>query len=196
MGKLLQKGSQRARASPPQNSALTDFIRAQVCSLAQFSHDQGVCPTALLALTREVLGEQISHQYRDGYASAAEGLAQLLTAEGGCVRTDIARALYRQTMLVSRRRIIELIHSGGLIGYPIGKGEYSVPVWQFNPTGGVIAGLQEVIAELKKSETYEEITPFAFLLQGDPLTDGQTPLAALRAGRARAAIFAAANYAG
>lgn len=82
----------------------------------------------------------------------------------------------RQTLTVAIRR-------GDIIGYPARDGHYRVPVWQFRPEGGLLEGLPEVLRAMReKVPGYDQLSPFTFFLQEDPVADGRTPLAALRDG--------------
>jgi len=130
-----------------------------------------------------------------GFATGAEGASELFNTEGGCVNVNVACTLYRKPKPVTRQLIDDLIDDGDLIAYRTAIGEYSVPVWQFEKGGGVLAGIPEVLRQLKESDTFEPITPFAFFLQEDPLTDGDTPLQALRDGKLSKVIFAAKYFA-
>jgi hypothetical protein len=78
------------------------------------------------------------------------------------------------------------IRKGDVIAYHGGGRHYAVPVWQFRREGGVLGGLPEVLRALRTEVPgYGQLSPFAFLLQGDPVTDGRSPLAALRDGETR-----------
>jgi hypothetical protein len=131
----------------------------------------------------------VSQANRPGYASLEEGLAALIIAEGGCVEVDKACRLYRQPNPVTRRTLIAAIRRGDVIGYQARGGGYGVPVWQFRPEGGVIKGLHKVMRT--KVPGYDELSPFIFFLQEDPVTDGRIPLAALRDGEIKKVLDAA-----
>lgn len=131
----------------------------------------------------------------EGFSSETEGVRELFGAEGGCVNVNTARNLYRRPKPVTRQMIRNLIRKGELIAYRTSSGEYGVPVWQFQKGGGVLSGIPEVLLQLKRAHTFELITPFAFFLQEDPLTDGDTPLQALRDGKLDKVIFAATHFA-
>jgi hypothetical protein len=172
-------------------------IRTQLDNVVRLAKALGISPGNLANLTGEVLRHEIVAPAKEGYATEAEGLAELFTDEGGCVDVNVARGLYRKPKPVTRQRIAEMIRDGELIGYRTGAaGEYSVPVWQFLAGGGVIPGLPEVLKVLQAAESFEPITPFTFLLQENPLTGGETPLAYLRQGKKEEVLFAAAHASG
>jgi hypothetical protein len=117
------------------------------------------------------------------HAAAAEGRRSLLNAEGGCVGVSKACWLFRKPRPVTRRTLIAQIRKGAVVAYHRGGGHYAVPVWQFRSGGAVIDGLPEVLRALRsRVPGFGQISPFAFFLQADPVTDGRTPLAVLRDG--------------
>jgi len=119
----------------------------------------------------------------NGRATPEEGRRTLLNAEGGCVSLDEACLLFRKPGMVTRRTLAAAIRRGGVIGYHRGGGQYAVPVWQFRRDGGLLPGLPDVVKALRsKVPGYGQLSPFAFFVQADPVTDGRTPLAALRDG--------------
>lgn len=171
------------------------LVLAQLGNLVSFAKSQGMSLSTFATLTGQALREEIVAPAREGFATEAEGLAELFGAEGGCVDVNVARTLYRQPKAVTRQRIGDLIRDGELIAYRTGSGEYSVPVWQFKPGGGVLPGIREALEQLRTASTFEPITPFTFFLQADPLTDGDTPLEALRAGKLEKVVYAAKHFA-
>lgn len=119
----------------------------------------------------------------DGRATSEEGLRALLNAEGGCVSVAKACRLYRKPRPVTSRTLLAAIRKGDVIAYHRGGGRYAIPVWQFRPGGGFLEGLPELLRTLRRRVPgYGQLSPFAFFLQADPVTDGRIPLAALREG--------------
>ena len=115
-----------------------------------------------------------------GYASPAEGLAFLLGQEGGCSTLESAAA----ALNTDAAAVAGMIGRGEVVGYRDREGQYHVPVWQFAPSGGLVPGIAEVLAEIR--EVLPNSGPlfgFSFFLQPDPLCGDQTPLEALRSGR-------------
>lgn len=118
-----------------------------------------------------------------GYAAPEEGIAKLIQAEGGCVPVADAVKLYRRPNPVSRQALAAQIRRGEVVAYLTGSGSYSVPVWQFKPTGGLIDGLPEVLARIReKIPNSGLIEPFIILLQAHPLAGGARPINLLRKG--------------
>ena len=115
-------------------------------------------------------------------ATPEEGLAFLLGEEGGCVSVDEAAALFRHSPALTRSAFMDLIRDREIIAYKNGSSEYLVPRWQFMPKGGLLPGLPDVLKMLRESKEYNQITPFVFFLQANPLTRENTPIEALRRG--------------
>lgn len=137
----------------------------------------------------------IEETVREGYATPEEGLMRLLKAEGGCVDSNEARILFRPPDGVSRQTISEKIRHGDLIAYKTGGGTFQLPRWQFRPEGGLIAGMPEVLKKIRQSMPQSSaLFPFTIFLQADPVTDGQTPLDALRAGDVNQVLVAVDGY--
>ena len=125
----------------------------------------------------------LSEERSDGRATPEEGCRVLLDAEGGCVSVNEACRLFRKPRPVTRRTLTAAIRKGAVIGYRTGGDHYAVPVWQFRREGGILKGLPVILHALRaKVPGCGQISPFTFFLQADPLTDGRSPLAALRDG--------------
>lgn len=168
-----------------------EFVGAQIRSLVGAALDFGVGINTLAGLIGSALRERLPERVASGYATPDEGLAALLAAEGGCVEVAEARLLFRKPDGVTRQALATQIRKGQLLAYRTGGGDYQVPVWQFRPEGGVIAGLPEVLAAIRDQlDATQPLTAFAFLLQAHPLTGGRPPLEALRAGKIAAVLAA------
>ena len=160
------------------------FVETQIHSLVDGALDFGVSMRTLSQMMGNALRSRMPMRMATGHATADEGLAGLLEAEGGCVDVGGARLLFRKPGGVTRQALAAQIRKGNVLAYRTGGGDYLVPVWQFRPEGGVLEGLPEVLAEIRaKLDEGSALTAFAFLLQAHPLTDGKPPLEALRAGR-------------
>jgi hypothetical protein len=111
----------------------------------------------------------------------ADAVKYLLSGEGGCV--SIPEAARRFSPSTTAGDLLRRIRNGDVIAYCQPSGEYAVPVWQFAPTGGLIAGVSEVLAHLKlhRSEC-GSLFLFTFFLQAEVMTGGRTPLETLRSG--------------
>lgn len=160
------------------------FVENQIHSLVDGALEFGVSMRTLSQLMGNALRSRMPARVAAGHATADEGLAYLLEAEGGCVDVGEARLLFRKPGGVTRQALAAQIRKGNVLAYRSGGGDYLVPVWQFRPEGGVLAGLPEVLAEIRgKLDAESPLTAFAFFLQAHPLTGGKPPLDALRAGR-------------
>jgi hypothetical protein len=113
-------------------------------------------------------------------ATSEEGLASLLEAEGGCVSVAKACELLRKPDPVTRQALTEQIFAGEIIAYKRGDGKYLVPVWQFQPEGGLLPGLRLVLQKIREIPGADPLSPFAFFLQAHPVTGGKRPIDALR----------------
>jgi hypothetical protein len=111
------------------------------------------------------------------------GFLKVMAQEGGSVTTADAAKLYGGRKTVSAEAVRKAAKAGQLIGVQDGLGGWMFPVWQFCESGGVIAGLREVLAVLKKGHpAYTDLTPVTFFLNASPYLGGITPLQALKNG--------------
>jgi hypothetical protein len=130
-----------------------------------------------------------------GYATPKEGLRALLTAEGGCVGPDEACHLLRRPTPVTKRTLSAQIERGNVVAFQAHDGQCHVPVWQFNPGGGILEGLSAVLKALRRtSPGFDQLTPFTYFLQPVPMIGSRTPLAALRNGEIKKVLEAAEQY--
>ena len=108
-----------------------------------------------------------------------------------CVGVRESCGLFGKHKPVTRQALIAQIRKGCVIGYRGAGGRYLIPVWQFRPGGGVLEGLPEVLRAIRTSiPGNDQMTPFAFLLQANPMTDGRSPFAALREGEIEKVLLA------
>lgn len=118
-----------------------------------------------------------------GYASPGEGLRILINSEGGCVSTSTACRLFVEASSTGTEGLRARIRRGEIIAYKTKRGRYLIPRWQFAPDGRLIPGLLETLKAMQAIiPGYSQLSPFTFFLQHDPVTDGLTPLDALRDG--------------
>jgi hypothetical protein len=163
--------------------ATLNAFRRQMRSTVAFAVESGLPTDVAIELAGNEWRTVIDEPVREGFATPEEGLVGLLEEEGGCVTIADACKLFRPSKPVSRQSLSKRIRAGEMIAYRTGGDIYLVPVWQFNKTGGLIDGLPEVLAAIsKKIPGAGELSPFTFFLQADPITQGRTPLEALRAG--------------
>lgn len=169
------------------------FVETQLNSLVDHALAFGVTVQTLSRLMGNALRAHLPEKVAAGHAMADEGLAALLDAEGGCVDVSEARMLFKKPGGVTRQALAAQIRKGNVLAYRSGGGDYLVPVWQFRREGGVLNGLPEVLAAIHRDlGAAGSLTAFGFLLQAHPLTGGETPLAALRAGRLAEVLAAVA----
>ena len=167
------------------------LIQHQLKSLVAASLEVGLPARAFARLAGNEIRAAIEAPGRGGYATPEEGLAKLLSAEGGCVDVNEAAALFRKPEPVTRQALTDRIRNGDIIAYKTSGGQYRVPRWQFRPEGGVLPGMADALAILRKDPSFGTLTPFAFFLQAHPLTSGNTPLQALRQGNLNDVLRAA-----
>jgi hypothetical protein len=129
-------------------------------------------------------------------ATAEEGLASLVEAEGGCVSVTKAFELLRKPDPVTGQALNEQIRAGEIVAYKTGGGEYLVPVWQFQPEGGLLPGMRLVLQKIREIPGADPLSPFAFFLQAHPLTGGKRPIDALRSGQIENVLEAVAANTG
>lgn len=112
--------------------------------------------------------------------------AELYEAEGGCVSGEEAGKLMNR----QRQSIDAAWRRGDVIALPSGKDGRVYPVWQFID-GRYLPGLKEI------QEIFQEESPFvvcSFLLSGNALLDGKTPLSLLRLEQVKEVLQAAKAF--
>ena len=181
----------------PAAEAATFVLRQQVLSWFETAKKIGVPGRVFLELVSATARPFIEEDLREGYATPEEGLARLLTAEGGCVDAAKARNLFHKPHGISRQALSERIRAGELIAYRTGGDRWVLPVWQFRPEGGLLAGLPEVLQKIReKVPQSSHLFPFTFFLQADPVCGGRTPLETLRTGEVDTVLRAVDGFAG
>ncbi len=173
-------------------SGVATALREQVQAAFTSAERHGISVVAFMAMVNADARPMIEDSaIRDGYATAEEGLAMLLNAEGGCVDLVTAGKLFKRPGGVARQTLWEKIKNGELIAYQTASGRWMLPKWQFRPQGGLLKGLPEVLAKIRETmpET-GELFPFTFFLQPNPVTDDKTPLETLRCGEVAAVLTA------
>jgi hypothetical protein len=163
--------------------SMLKHVRNQMHSLISMAVEVGVSTQDFVSSVGDEIRPFIADGIRSSYATPEEGLAELLMADGGCVGVTEARKLFRKPEPISRQALTSQIRRGNVIGYLSGGNHYLIPTWQFRPEGGVWEGLPELLRMIReKIPGSDQLTPFTFFLQNDPVTGGETPLSALRAG--------------
>ncbi len=183
---------------PLRRAILTRFLRAACLALGSAntstltkaaSADSDF--TAVLATLEASMPEPNSATDEQVIARAQlrglEARQQVLEAEGGTLSAEqLARRLHLTRQAVDLRR-----RNHRLIGLPIGRHGYRYPVWQLGPDG-VWPWVPQVIEALAPHDPWQQVF---FLLSLHPDLGGQTPLNALRAGRADEVVALARTYA-
>ncbi|MBX9879950.1 MAG: hypothetical protein K2Y22_15945 [Candidatus Obscuribacterales bacterium] len=100
---------------------------------------------------------------------AMDALAQ---AGGGCVSGEEAGNVLK----VSRQAVDKARREGRLIALPRGQNRWVYPIWQFHE-GTYLNGLTDVLAELKESGPYGQVT---FFLNKNSRLTNKAPLDLLR----------------
>lgn len=153
----------------------------------QSAFDEAIAGGISLELLAELLGDEIRRRlpgaFAEGYASEPEGLLTLLQAEGGCARLTKAVFSRENPLSITASVLRQSIVESPFITYPTLDGLLLIPLWQVGANGRPLRGLMAVMNILRAGQNFETITPFAFFLQANPLTEGTTPLDLLRHGK-------------
>ncbi|MBM3853605.1 MAG: hypothetical protein FJ399_10670 [Verrucomicrobia bacterium] len=165
-------------------SGVATALREQVHAAFTSAERHGIPAIAFMAMVNADARPMIEDgAIREGYATAEEGLALLLNAEGGCVDLVTAGKLFKRPGGVTRQTLWEKIKHGELIAYQTAAGRWMLPKWQFRPQGGLLRGLPDVLVKIRETlPEAGELFPFTFFLQPNPATGDKTPLEALRSG--------------
>ncbi len=112
---------------------------------------------------------------------------ELLAQEGGTLGAQEVADLLR----ISRQAVHKRFRAGRLLAVQCGRHGFAFPAWQF-VAGGVLAGLDEVLAAL--DDSLGPWMSLAFFLNDNLELDGDTPLEALRRGEKEPVLRAAALH--
>lgn len=115
-------------------------------------------------------------------AAHLDTVIMLLSEEGGTFPLKEAVAWLGRNES-ERKRWNDRIVSGEIVSFQTISGHWFVPRWQFTAKGKLLPGIVEVVKILRGRPEFEAISPFLFLLQANPNTQGKTPLSLLRAGK-------------
>lgn len=121
-------------------------------------------------------------------ALSASGRRQLLRRTIG--EADAVRR-FRADREVTLGTIRRAVRDKRLVALRGGNGELRFPIWQFRKGGGVILGLREVMTALPLGIINDDVGIVAFFLNPNPLTAGNSPIRALRAGKVDQVLSAA-----
>jgi hypothetical protein len=119
-----------------------------------------------------------------------EPVVALLSEEGGALSLKEAVSWLGKNER-ERKRWNDRIVSGEIVSFQTTGGHWFVPRWQFTTKGKLLPGIVDVVKILRSRPEFEAVSPFLFLLQSNPNTQGKTPLACLRAGKVMEVLCAA-----
>lgn len=111
----------------------------------------------------------------------------LLEKAGGALSADQVAALLK----ISRQAVDKRRKAGRLIGLSTGRHGYLYPACQFTPEGGTVAGLEEVLADLREFSPWMQL---AYLMNANTSLDESTPLEEMRKGNIDKVRRAALSY--
>lgn len=189
-----------AKFADPLRRAFYSRVERVVRSLAETLEPEvlskaAAAPKDDLALVRALASPESldSLSQEDAFAEARlrgiETRRQLLEAQGGSLRSEEAQA----RLDLSRQGLNKRRTNNRLLGLSTGKRGYQYPLWQFDDraTQGVLVGLEDVLGALADLDPW---TQLAFMVNGNALLGGLSPVAALRKGRVEEVVRAARAY--
>ena len=118
---------------------------------------------------------------------------ELKQKEGGSYSSDEVRPLLGS---LSKQAVLDRYHKGHLLGWREGKQKaVRFPVWQFDDKkGGLLDGLPEALAELRKNPHLDDFGKILFFLNPRESLGGKRPLDLLREGRKEKVPSMARSY--
>ncbi len=114
----------------------------------------------------------------------------LLSEEGGALSLREALTWLGKNER-ERKRWNDRIVSGEIVSFQTISGHWFVTRWQFTAKRTLLPGIVDVVKILRSKPEFEAISPYLFLLQSNPKTQGKTPLSCLRDGKVLEAVCAA-----
>lgn len=149
------------------------------------SSDYGVLLTALES-EPGMVGLTPEDPLAEARLRGIEARKRLLEAEGGTLGAQEVASFLN----ISRQAAYKRYRAGRLLAVDCGRHGFVFPAWQFVPEG-VLPGLEEVLAALVDFDPWMKL---AFFLEANAATGGKPPLAALRRGKLKDALRAAALH--
>jgi hypothetical protein len=146
-------------------------------------------PVELANATRQVLDEIVISPRRGGNSTAralvrGHAARELLKEEeGGHISADEARALLN----LSKPSLLDRFHKGRIVGFRE-RNAIRFPVWQFSPDGGLLPGMDKVLARLAEKDSYDSWAKVLFFLNPRHSLGGRRPLDLLRGGQIKDVI--------
>lgn len=115
----------------------------------------------------------------------------LKNEEGGSVSAEEARSF----LDITKTAVLDRYKQGKLLGWRENRqNAVRFPVWQFNATGGLLPGLEEVLAILRASPAVDDWGAILFFLNKRASLNQERPLDVLRRGDVEAVKQAAQGY--
>lgn len=183
-------------SSPARHALLVRLARVSAQLAERLSEDDAAAAvsaaTDLEALTvalerAPLLSEPPDAETAAAYARGRAAREQLLQAEGGAATSEELG----QLLGITRQAVDKRRKAGRLLALRA-RGDWLYPRWQV-AQGQLLTGLERVLEALAALEA-DPWAMLIFFLNTDTETEGQTPLAALRAGQLEAALRAAGMY--
>lgn len=140
------------------------------------------------ALTAPSLATQLAAE--DPLAAArlrgVEQQRNLVEKSGGVLTSENVSGV----LGISRQAVDKRRRQGRLIGLVRGRRGYAYPAWQFK-NGRTLPELENVLEQLRRHDPWMQL---AFFVNGNDRLNGGSPLEALRSGRVKPVLEAAASY--
>ncbi|MGB0991927.1 MAG: hypothetical protein ACPG32_05605 [Akkermansiaceae bacterium] len=143
---------------------------------------KSLSPEALASALAATFQKTVHSEARKSLPLATlRGLAareHLKEEEGGHISAEQARRFMHD---VSKTTVLAHHREGKLLAWKEGRA-FRFPVWQFSSQGGLIAGMDEVLAILHRSPVLDDWGKVLFFLNSRNSLDGNSALHALRSG--------------
>ncbi len=152
--------------------------------------ESGLSHEAMLQLIVEEYSRMLPPLVAMPIVTQLEAVIALLSYESGALSLQQAvKWLGRNER--ERKRWHDRIVNGEIVSFQTVGGYWFVPRWQFTAKGKLLPGIVDVVKILRGKPEFEAVSPFLFLLQANPNTEGKTPLACLREGKVMEVVCAA-----
>jgi hypothetical protein len=117
----------------------------------------------------QVKNDETKHGYRrlmsvGGKALDAASAAKIYGGKNGCAEEVIVKAA----------------RQGRVVAVQDENGRWQFPVWQFCEGGKILPGIHEIVRNLRKRESCDDISVVAFFVNPSSALDGQVPYEYLR----------------
>ena len=141
-------------------------------------------PTDIVERLRLAVNKAIPSTFKSPLAEALfrgiEAQQRIKESEGGTVSAEEAGRLLQ---LDSKQAVIDRYNKHRLLGWREKQGAIRFPVWQFQPQGGVLNGLEEILEILAQSKDLDDWGKVLFFVNPRESLKQQRPLDLLRKGK-------------